>query len=61
MNSDVLFQLAPDPSRKYEKAGDLVNGDKQRDADLHRVCTDKEFESRDARAAGRFGVPPLYL
>ena len=26
MNSDVLFQLAPDPSRKYEKAGDLVNG-----------------------------------
>ena len=43
MNSDVLFQLAPDPSRKYEKAGDLVNGDKR----VTLICTesaDKEFE-----------------
>lgn len=60
MNSDVLFQLAPDPSRKYEKAGDLVNGRQARDADLHRVCR-QGVRARDARAAGRFGVPPLYL
>ena len=43
MNSDVLFQLAPDPSRKYEKAGELVNGDKR----VTLICTesaDKEFE-----------------
>ena len=42
-NSDVLFQLAPDPAHKYEKAGDLVGGDKH----VTLICTastDKEFE-----------------
>ena len=43
MNSDVLFQLAPDPSRKYEKAGDLVNGDKKVTL-IYTESTDKEFE-----------------
>lgn len=42
-NSDVLFQLAPDPSRKYEKAGDLVGGDK-RVTLIYTASTDKEFE-----------------
>lgn len=42
-NSDVLFQLAPDPSRKYEKAGDLVGGDK-RVTLIYTESTDKEFE-----------------
>lgn len=42
-NSDVLFQLAPDPARKYEKAGDLVNGDK-RVTLIYTASTDKEFE-----------------
>ena len=31
-----------------------------RDADLHRVCR-QGVRARDARAAGRFGVSPLYL
>ncbi len=44
MNSDVLFQMAPDPSHKWDKVADLVNGDKQRDADLQRQH-DKDFES----------------
>lgn len=43
LNSDVLFQLAPDPSRKYEKAGDLVGGDK-RVTLIYTESTDKEFE-----------------
>ena len=42
-NSDVLFQLAPDPSRKYEKAGDLVGGDKHVTL-IYTASTDKEFE-----------------
>lgn len=43
MNSDVLFQLAPDPARKYEKAGDLVNGDRKVTL-IYTESTDKEFE-----------------
>lgn len=43
MNSDALFQLAPDPSRKYEKAGDLINGDR-RVTLIYTETTDKEFE-----------------
>lgn len=42
-NSDVLFQLAPDPSLKYEKAGDLVDGGK-RVTLIYTASTDKEFE-----------------
>ena len=42
-NSDVLFQLAPDPSLKYEKAGDLVGGGK-RVTLIYTASTDKEFE-----------------
>ena len=42
-NSDVLFQLAPDPSLKYEKAEDLVDGGK-RVTLIYTASTDKEFE-----------------
>ena len=42
-NSDVLFQLAPDPSLKYEKARDLVDGGK-RVTLIYTASTDKEFE-----------------
>lgn len=42
-NSDALFQLAPDPSLKYEKAGDLVDGGK-RVTLIYTASTDKEFE-----------------
>ena len=43
MNSDVLFQLAPDPARKYEKVEDLV-GDGKRVTLIYTSTTDKEFE-----------------
>lgn len=43
MNSDVLFQLAPDPVHKYEKAADLVNGDR-RVTLIYTESTDKDFE-----------------
>lgn len=42
-NSDVLFQLAPDPARKYEKVEDLV-GDGKRVTLICTATTDKEFE-----------------
>ena len=42
-NSDVLFQLAPDPARKYEKTEDLV-GDGKRVTLIYTATTDKEFE-----------------
>ena len=42
-NSDVLFQLAPDPAHKYEKAGDLAGGDKHVTL-IYTASTDKEFE-----------------
>lgn len=44
MNSDVLFQLAPDPARKWEKVSDLVNGDKHVTL-IRTESTDKEFEA----------------
>lgn len=43
-NSDVLFQLAPDPAHKYDKVSDLFAPDKR----ITLICTantDKEFES----------------
>ena len=43
MNSDVLFQLAPDPARKYEKVADLINGDR-RVTLIYTESTDTEFE-----------------
>lgn len=43
-NSDVLFQLAPDPARKWEKAADLINGSR-RITLIYGDKTDKEFES----------------
>lgn len=43
MNSDVLFQLAPDPACKYEKIADLINGDK-RITLIYSSGTDEEFE-----------------
>ena len=43
MNSDVLFQLAPDPARKYEKVENLV-GDGKRVTLIYTSTTDKEFE-----------------
>ena len=44
MNSDVLFQMAPDPARKWEKVADLVNGDKQVTL-IYTDSTDKDFEA----------------
>lgn len=43
MNSDVLFQLAPDPDRKYEKVRDLVAADK-RVTLIYTQTVDREFE-----------------
>lgn len=43
MNSDALFQLAPDPACKYEKVSDLINGDK-RVTLIYSPTTDEEFE-----------------
>ena len=42
-NSDVLFQLAPDPARKYEKVADLM-GEGKRITLIYTAHTDKEFE-----------------
>lgn len=43
MNSDVLFQMAPAPDRKYEKAGELVNGDRHVTL-IYAGTTDEDFE-----------------
>ena len=43
MNSDVLFQLAPDPARKYEKVQNLVGADK-RVTLIYTSTVDREFE-----------------
>lgn len=42
-NSDVLFQLAPDPDRKYDKVRDLVAADK-RVTLIYTSTVDREFE-----------------
>ncbi len=43
-NSDILFQLAPDPARKYEKAADLFNGER-RVTLIYTENTDTDFEA----------------
>ena len=43
INSDVLFQLAPDPARKYEKVQELVAPDK-RVTLIYTSTVDREFE-----------------
>lgn len=43
MNSDALFQLAPDPSCKYDKVKELIAGNK-RITLIYTASTDKEFE-----------------
>lgn len=43
MNSDVLFQLAPDPAHKYDKVADLV-GPGKRVTLIATASTDREFE-----------------
>lgn len=43
MNSDALFQMAPDPALKYEKVAGLV-GDDKRVTLIYTQTTDKEFE-----------------
>lgn len=43
-NSDILFQLAPDPAHKYEKAADLFNGDR-RVTLIYTENTDTDFEA----------------
>lgn len=53
MNSDVLFQLAPDPQRKYEKVADLVRGDKQVTL-IYSESTDKDFEQEILTLLGDF-------
>lgn len=42
-NSDVLFQLAPDPAHKYDKVADLV-GPGKRVTLIATASTDREFE-----------------
>ena len=42
-NSDVLFQLAPDPAHKYDKVADLV-GPGKRVTFIATASTDREFE-----------------
>lgn len=44
MNSDVLFQLAPDPATKYEKAAELLGGDRQVTL-IYTNDTDAEYEA----------------
>ncbi len=44
LRSDALFQLAPDPARKYEKFADLINGDRQVTM-IVSERVDKEFEA----------------
>lgn len=43
MNSDVLFQLAPDPAHKYDKVADLLRGER-RVTLIYTGSTDREFE-----------------
>ncbi len=43
-NSDVLFQMAPDPATKYAKVAELFNPDKQVTL-IYTAHTDKEFEA----------------
>lgn len=43
MNSDVLFQLAPDPAHKYDKVADLLHGGR-RVTLIYTGSTDREFE-----------------
>ncbi len=44
IDSDVLFQMAPAPDRKYDKAADLIDGSKQLTL-IYSDRTDKEFEA----------------
>lgn len=44
MNSDVLFQLAPDPTTKYEKAAELLCGDRKVTL-IYTDNTDEEYEA----------------
>ena len=43
-NSDILFQLAPDPAHKYDKAADLF-GDDKRITLIYTGSTDEDFEN----------------
>ena len=58
MNSDALFQMAPDPSHKWDKVADLVNGDKQVTL-IYSDSTDKD-RIRDPRPAG-LRLPEVHL
>lgn len=44
MESDALFQLAPDPAHKYDKLADLIDGSR-RITLIYTESTDREFES----------------
>lgn len=44
IDSDVLFQMAPTPERKYDKAADLTDGSKQITL-IYSDRTDREFEA----------------
>lgn len=55
MNSDVLFQMAPDPAHKWEKAAELVNGDRQVTL-IYTESTDKEFEKEILTLLGDSGL-----
>lgn len=43
MESDALFQLAPDPTHKYDKLADLIDGSR-RITLIYTESTDREFE-----------------
>ena len=43
IQSDVLFLMAPDPTKKYAKAADMIGGEK-RVTLIYTESTDKEFE-----------------
>ena len=45
VQSDVLFQMAPDPAHKYDKAGDLLDKEKRITLIYGEGATDKEFET----------------
>ncbi len=51
-NSGAVFQLAPDPARKYDKAADLFTGDARKVTLIYSDRTDGEFEQEVLNALG---------
>ena len=51
-NSGAVFQLAPDPARKYDKAAGLFTGDARKVTLIYSDRTDGEFEQEVLNALG---------